>query len=106
MTKLISTQDLEAFKQLTNARTVREAFNNSSKVVVELPISESVTLRLNLTAINVTYEGIFYGRNDGYTHLRVPSLSRSYIDGDYNLLGKGARSVETYEKVREVLELL
>lgn len=106
MTQIISRTDFEAFAELVGAKVVRWPLNNSSKMVVEIKLSESVDLRLNLVAIEEKAQGKFYGRCDEYTHLRVPKVQKGWIDGDYNLSGKGCRSNEVHSQVVELLSLL
>ena len=98
----LTVADFEAFCALTGARTVRPVYNNSSKLVIEIRLTETVTMQLDCTALN----GPYYGRNDGYTHVVVPTSDGHGFSNAIHFFGKGARGEERRQAALDVFALL
>jgi hypothetical protein len=106
MNTKLSQIDFDAFVTLVGGRVVRWPLNNSSKLVVEIPLTETVTMALNCTVINVTKRGSFYGRNDEYTHVVVPTSDGHGFCDQIHFHGKGARGDERRVAAMSIFELL
>jgi hypothetical protein len=105
--KFISTQDFQAFVELVGGKVIRWPLNNSSRILVEVQLTETVRMEVEATAILRTEAGEFFGRNDEYNFVRVPQvMEQGWVDGNYALFGQGARLYSNTQKALELLSLL
>lgn len=99
---LITRENFEAFLKCVNGLFYRMPHNNSAVVRASFDLQSGVTVTIAATAFDVKKNGTFYGRVDAWSHIRFSS----WLWNNVHLAGKGARSEETNQQVREIMSLI
>ena len=105
-TKTVGKADIIAFRDLVGGALWFRGMGNTSKLAITFNLENGVEATLNMTALLVTRDGTFYGRDDNcHTNWNAARI-KTYWGEAFNMSGKGSRSVETAKMARETLEVL